>query len=105
QRAEPAVKCTALLGLAHVFMAQEEPKKALRHLKAAEAADADEFAADGWVLKGQIHEALGQRGEALTAYQKALEHESDAPDILASLVRLATATGKRDEALDYLRQL
>ncbi|HEY1378844.1 MAG TPA: DUF3857 domain-containing protein, partial [Gemmataceae bacterium] len=105
KHADGQVKCAALLGLAHACLAQEEPKKALRHLKAAEAADAEAFGADGWTLRGQTHEALGQRKEALAAYQKALEHETDAADVLQALVRLTAATGRRDEALGYLRRL
>jgi tetratricopeptide (TPR) repeat protein len=75
-------------------------------LKAAEAADKDGFGADGWVLRGQSHEALGQRAEALKAYKAALNLEDkDSADVLEALVRLTIATGQRDEALGYLRGL
>jgi tetratricopeptide (TPR) repeat protein/transglutaminase-like putative cysteine protease len=102
---DAAVKSTALMALAHVCLAQEEPKKALRHLKAAELADATAFGADGWTLFGQTYEALGDRKEAMAAYQKALAKDSVVADILMALIRLSVATGKRDEALGYLRQL
>jgi tetratricopeptide (TPR) repeat protein/transglutaminase-like putative cysteine protease len=105
EHADGAVKCAALLGLAHVDLAVEEPKKALKHLKAAEAADKDAFGTDGWVLRAQTHEALGDRAEAMKAYQTALEEEADSADVLEPLVRLAVATGQRDVALGYLRQL
>ena len=48
EHADGAVKCAALLGLAHVDLALEEPKKAMRHLKAAESADKETFGTDGW---------------------------------------------------------
>jgi tetratricopeptide (TPR) repeat protein/transglutaminase-like putative cysteine protease len=99
------VKCGAFLGLAKCCLTTEEPKKALRHLKGAEAADKEAFATEGWVLRGQTYEALGQRAEAMEAYQSALEKVEDAADILEPLVRLSIASGKRDEAADYLRRL
>jgi tetratricopeptide (TPR) repeat protein/transglutaminase-like putative cysteine protease len=100
-----AVKCAAFLGLAHVSLAGEEPKKALRHLSAAEAADNATFGADGWVLRAQAHEALGQRADAIKDYRSALEKDAEAADVLEPLVRLAIGAGRRDEALDYLRRL
>jgi tetratricopeptide (TPR) repeat protein len=57
------------------------------------------------VLFGQTYEALGNRAEAVAAYEKALANVEDSPDILEPLVRLTIATGKRDEAAKYLRRL
>jgi tetratricopeptide (TPR) repeat protein len=103
--ADTAAKCAAQLGLAHVSLTGEEPKKALRHLKAAEEADQETFGADGQMLRGQAHEALGQRAEAIKDYKTALELEEDQPDVLERLIHLVILAGQRDAALDYLRRL
>jgi tetratricopeptide (TPR) repeat protein len=103
--ADAAVKCAALIGLARVSLAGEEPKKALKQLQSAEHADATVFAADGWVLFGQTYEALGLRTEAITAYEKAIGNAEDTTDLLEALVRLTIAAGKRDDAVKYLRRL
>ncbi|HEX4589591.1 MAG TPA: DUF3857 domain-containing protein, partial [Gemmataceae bacterium] len=105
KHADGAVKCAALLGLAHISLAGEEPKKALRHLKAAEEADKEAFGADGWVLRGKTHESLGQRSEAIKDYKAALEQEDESPDVLIPLARLTVLAGQRDEALGYLSKL
>jgi tetratricopeptide (TPR) repeat protein len=105
KHADAAVKCAALMGLAHVNLAQDEPKKALKHLQAAEHADATAFGSDGWTLFGQTYETLGHRTEALAAYKRALEQEEDATDILEALARLTIVTGKREDAVAYLRRL
>jgi tetratricopeptide (TPR) repeat protein/transglutaminase-like putative cysteine protease len=105
QHKEDAARGPALVALAKCSLMQEEPKKALRHLKAAAEAYPAGYDADTWLLQGQVHEALGQRGPAAEAFRKALEKEPDAPDVLDALVRLLAADGKPDEALGYLRRL
>jgi tetratricopeptide (TPR) repeat protein len=105
QQANSAVRGPAFLGLARVSLATQEPKKALKQITSAEAEDKDGFGSEGWVLRGQTYEALGQRQDAFKAYRTALEKDPEAADVLEPLVRLAVATGDRDAALDYLRQL
>jgi tetratricopeptide (TPR) repeat protein/transglutaminase-like putative cysteine protease len=103
--ADGAVRCPAYMGLAQVNLAGKEPKKALRQLKSAETEDKEGFGVDGWMLRGEAHEALGQRTDALKAYRAALEKDPDSPDVLERLVQLAIATGDQKAALDYLRRL
>jgi tetratricopeptide (TPR) repeat protein len=90
--------------LAHAALAQDEPKKALNHLKAAEKAHAASLDADAWFLRGQVHEALGEPKAAIKAYRQALADE-DAPDALEALTRLSIAVDSKREAADYLRRL
>jgi tetratricopeptide (TPR) repeat protein len=105
EHADGAVKCAALIGLAQVNLAGEDPKKALKQLQSAEHADATAFAAEGWTLFGQTYEALGHKTEAIAAYERALSGTDDAPDALESLVRLTLAAGKREDSAKYLRRL
>jgi tetratricopeptide (TPR) repeat protein/transglutaminase-like putative cysteine protease len=104
QHPDSHIQCSALIELAHASMAQDEPKKALRHLQAAEKVRADSFTSDTWFLKGQIHEAIREPQAAIDAYRKALNDE-EAPDVLEALVRLSIASDSRVEALDYFRRL
>src|SRR5262249_18455679 len=89
KHADGAVRGPALIALAQCCLAQEEAKKALRHLKAAAEAHPDGFDADAWALQAAAHEALGEHGPAAEAYRKALDKDPDAPDVLDALVRLS----------------
>jgi tetratricopeptide (TPR) repeat protein len=84
-------------------MAQDEPKKALRHLQAAEKAHPDAVNSDALFLKGQVHEAMHEPRQAVEAYRKALDEE-DAPDVLQALIRLTSAQGSKAEANGYWRR-
>ncbi|HTK75305.1 MAG TPA: DUF3857 domain-containing protein [Gemmataceae bacterium] len=100
-----AIKREAHLLLANSARIQEEPRKALRHLRAAEEADASGFQPSDWRLLGEVHEALGQARQALRAYKKALDDEpddEDYADVLLAAARLSAATGARPEAMKYL---
>jgi tetratricopeptide (TPR) repeat protein len=102
---DATVKREALLLLARSAQVQEEPRKALRHLRAAEQADAAGFQPSDWRLFGEVHEALGQPRQALKAYTKALDddpEDEDYGDLLLAAARLSAATGSRPEALKYL---
>lgn len=99
------VKREASLLLARSAQIQEEPRKALRHLRAAEEADAAGFQPSDWRLVGEIHEALGQPRQALTAYRKALDEDpedEDYFDLLLGAARLSAATGAPAKAMTYL---
>jgi tetratricopeptide (TPR) repeat protein len=104
RHADGAVSVPALVALARCCLDQAEPRAALRHLKAARDAHPDRFDAEAWLIQGEAHEAMGRADEALAAYRTALEKEPDAADLLEALVRVTVATGKRDEALGYLRR-
>jgi tetratricopeptide (TPR) repeat protein/transglutaminase-like putative cysteine protease len=100
-----AVQRQALVLLATSAFVQEDPKHALKHLRAAEKADAAGFDAGAWRLKGEVHEALNQPRQALQAFTKALDADPDDEDyveLLLAAVRVATATGARTEALKFL---
>lgn len=100
----PKIRFEALIALAHCSLALDEPKKALRHLEAAQKADADSFNSDAWFLKGEAHEAAGEPRKAIEAFRRSIE-EDDALDVLAALVRLCTEEGMKTEATVYLRRL
>jgi tetratricopeptide (TPR) repeat protein/transglutaminase-like putative cysteine protease len=100
-----SVKREALLLLARSAQVQEEPRKALRHLRAAEQADAAGFQPSDWQLLGEVHEALAQPRQALRAYVKALDDDpddEDYADLLLAAARLSAATGNQPDAAKYL---
>src|SRR5207249_1993851 len=62
KHADAAIRGEALVTLAHCRLLQDEPKQALRDLKAAYEAHPEGFEADAWLLQGAVHEKLGERG-------------------------------------------
>jgi tetratricopeptide (TPR) repeat protein len=100
-----AVTRQAHVTLAASQLVQEDPKAALRHLRAAAEADRDGLDGFAWQLRGEAHEALGQRQQAYRAFREAYlrtPDDEDRGDIVYALVRLATALKMRAEALEYL---
>ncbi len=102
------VRGDAHFSLARSALAQKKPRSALKHLEAAAGADPDSVAGtEAWLFKAQVYEELGQRPEAVAAYQEALQAEPGAPEtpaIVAALVRLHLAAGQTQEGLSYLRR-
>ena len=95
------------IGLAHVSLADEEPKKALRHLKAAEEADPRQRSGQtaGCSAVKRTKHSVSERTRS-PAYQKAIEKETEDPR--RSRRRWSgwrLRPDKRDEALGYLRRL
>lgn len=102
---DKTTRYAALIELAQICIAQDEPKMALKYLKAAEDADTAGFTVDGWCLRAEALEALGQRDQALNAYRKALEKDPEDADVLTSVIRLSLIGPKREDALPYLHKL
>ena len=99
------VRAQAEFQLARCFYRSEKPDEALRHLDSAAGLDADVTAtARACNLRGHILEDLGKLRDAEEAYQLALSLDREAEEPLDGLVRLSLATGRKDEALDYLRR-
>jgi tetratricopeptide (TPR) repeat protein len=101
----PAQQAQAHYHLARSYYRRDEPAKALKHLNAAEEADADAVnTVRACVLRGNACEELAKPADAARAYKAALEIEPDAELALDALVRLELAVNHRKEALDYLRR-
>lgn len=98
------IRTESLIALAHCCLALDEPKKALRHLRAAQKDDPEGFDADAWFLKAEAHEAAGETRQAIDAYRRSIEDE-DALDALAALTRLCTAEGLTADAMTFYRRL
>ncbi len=91
--------------LARSFYRRDEPAEALKHLEAAEKADAETVnTARGRLLKGLILEDLKRPEEASASFLLALTLDDKSEEALEGLVRLALDAGKPDEALPYLRR-
>jgi Flp pilus assembly protein TadD len=57
-----------------------------------------------WIAQGAALKFLGKTSEALSAYEKALEHAPRNEEALRDAARLAEVTGQLDKALDYWRR-
>jgi tetratricopeptide (TPR) repeat protein/transglutaminase-like putative cysteine protease len=91
--------------LARSFFMQKQPAEALQHLEAAASDNPEGLnSLAALQLQGQVHEKLGQVGEALAAYQQALQLDPSDEETLSDLIRLELAAGKKAEALHLLRR-
>jgi tetratricopeptide (TPR) repeat protein len=101
----PAQQAQAHYHLARSYYRRDEPGKALKHLNAAEDADADAVhTVRACLLRGNACEELGKPADAARAYKAALLIEPDAELALDALVRLELLVNRKKEALDYLRR-
>jgi tetratricopeptide (TPR) repeat protein len=100
----------AVRGLAHYHLArgcfdEDQPEQALKHLEAAEKADAASVGTpDALLFRGELYEKLGKTKEARAAYGRLAETEDSADKGLLALVRLDKEAGARADALDHLRR-
>jgi tetratricopeptide (TPR) repeat protein len=100
-----AARAQAHFQLARNALACKQPAEGLKNLEAARAADPYSVAGlDALRLKGQAHEQLGQRNEAITAFRQAYLTSQEGREILPTLIRLEIQAGQGDEALDHLRR-
>ncbi len=98
-------KATAYYQMARAAYDQNKPREALKHLEAAQEADADTVATvTALELKGRIHEALEQPKEAAEAYRGILKLEPATVSALEALIRLELVAGNDAEALSHLRR-
>jgi tetratricopeptide (TPR) repeat protein/transglutaminase-like putative cysteine protease len=99
------VRGAAHYQLTRVCLLARQPAEALKHIQAARAASTESVnGVPALQLEGEIHEQLGQGAEAMAAYRKALKRDAEAEGVLAALVRLELAAGKKAEALADLRR-
>jgi tetratricopeptide (TPR) repeat protein len=104
-RASGATRGQAAYQLARSSLREEKPAKALEHLDAAARADPDTVnTVSALEFRGRVLEMLGQRKEAVEAYQQAVQVDSQAEAPLLALVRLHLQAKERTEALDFLRR-
>ncbi len=100
-----AVRGAAHYQLARACLPAGDAAAALKHLDAARDVSAESVATPAALrLRGAVHERLGQPAEALDAYRQALKLDGEAEPVLAALVRLELAGGKRAESLNDLRR-
>lgn len=91
--------------LARLALQADQPAVALKHL-----AEAAHFEGEGATspaaikLKGRAHELLKQTDDAVDAYRTVLRREGESEEVLAALVRVQLAAGRRDAALTDLRR-
>jgi tetratricopeptide (TPR) repeat protein len=103
--ATSAYQAQAHYHLARSFYRKDELDKALKHLEAADKADAEGInTVRAHCLRGHILEELRKPAEAEKAYRQALLIDRDNEDALEALVRLALAADKPTDALDHLRR-
>lgn len=77
-------------------------QEALDLLGEALAAHPDD--APAWQARGAALNVLGNTSEALSAYERALEHAPHSEEALVAAARLAQESGQADKALDYWRR-
>jgi tetratricopeptide (TPR) repeat protein/transglutaminase-like putative cysteine protease len=106
QKGPDALQGQAQYQLARCSMKENRLPEALEHLAAAARLNPDgSHSLAALQLKGQIHEKLGQKTEAVETYRQALLQEPESESLLSALIRLELANGHRTEALDLLRRL
>jgi tetratricopeptide (TPR) repeat protein len=91
--------------LARSYYRRDELPRVLEHLKEArQIAPESVRTVQVSFLEAQTHEEMGQRAEAMRAYRRVLQLESENRWALQALVRLALEGDDRAEALHFLRR-
>lgn len=100
------IQAKAFLELARLYETQKQYGPALLHFEAAWQLD-QSAVADGASLlfASGLHEKRGNRDEAIRVGSLAHKLEPDNTEVLAFLVRLEIAAGKKLDALDHLRRM
>jgi tetratricopeptide (TPR) repeat protein len=105
KKGPPPVRADAHFELARSCYRKDQLKQALAHLDAAAAQDPEAVnTVRAWMLRGQVLDELKRPADAVRAYRKVLDVDTQNQAALVSLVGLSLTRGDRPGALDYLRR-
>jgi tetratricopeptide (TPR) repeat protein len=100
-----AVRGLAYYHLARAALADGKAEQALKHLEAADKADAEAAATpEALLFKGGVFEKLRKPKEAAEAYRRLADMDGSVEKGLLPLIRLEMESGARSDALDHLRR-
>jgi tetratricopeptide (TPR) repeat protein/transglutaminase-like putative cysteine protease len=105
EKGTPSQQAEAYYQLARSAYRRDKLDEALKHLRAADLADAETVnTVRVHILKGQIYEEQGQLENARLSFRNALKLNGDATFALEGLLRLAFQAGDKPEAVRQLRR-